>query len=322
MKSIHWLICMDDENITDISSSSFASYRLRSALFSSKIFKDFKVTYGENIENIDQLDYLFVGKIYSKRSDLFDKWIHLIKTYKKTNKKVFFDYTDNHLEFDTLAGKFYKNILDKNDHIITSSAYLKFLIQNTFEKINVIEDPIDISPQKIIKMNNNEFLFYGHNTNISYLLKLIPKWEKTKNYTLHVQSSHYGLQIIQQESQYVAKPNNLEIKLELWSIENMLERAKKVSGIIIPGDINDPRKQGVSSNRLITAFALGLPVAASKYDSYLDFDNQFANIDYKNEFETFLKNPTLYSSRVVMAQKKLNSFTKDNIALKWLNLIK
>ena len=42
---------MDDENISDISSSSFASYRLRSALFLSKIFKDFKVTYGESIEN-------------------------------------------------------------------------------------------------------------------------------------------------------------------------------------------------------------------------------------------------------------------------------
>ena len=313
---------MDDENISDISSSSFASYRLRSALFLSKIFKDFKVTYGENIENIDQVDCLFVGKIYSNRSDLLNKWTHLIKTYKKTNKKVFFDYTDNHLELDTLAGKFYRNILEKNDHIITSSINLKLSIQNNFEKIDVIEDPIDVSIQKIKKLNNKEFLFYGHNTNISYLLKLIPRWEKTKKYTLYIQSSHYGLQLIQRESQSVAKPNNLEIRLELWSIENMVERAKKVSGIIIPGDINDPRKKGVSSNRLITAFALGLPVAATRYQSYLEFDNQFVNIDDESEFEIFLQNPLLYSSRVQMAQKKVKNFTKENIAKKWLNLIK
>jgi hypothetical protein len=321
MKNIHWLICMDNENITDLCSSSFASYRLRSALFLSKLFKDFKVTYGENIENIDQVDYLFVGKIYSSRNDLFDKWIYLIKTYKKNNKKVFFDYTDNHLEFDTLAGKFYRNILDKKDHIITSSANLKFLIQNTFEKIDVIDDPIDISIQKVKKKNNKEFLFYGHETNIPYLLKLIPRWGKTKNYTLYIQSSHNGLQFIQQNSQFVAKPNNLEIRLELWSIENMIERAKEVSGIIIPGDINDPRKKGVSSNRLLTAFALGLPVAATRYQSYLEFDNQFVNIDNQSEFENFLQNPSLYSSRVEMAQKKVKNYTQEMIAKKWLNLI-
>ena len=102
----------------------------------------------------------------------------------------------------------------------------------------------------------------------------------------------------------------------------MLKASLNVSGVIIPGDINDDKKNGVSHNRLITAFALGLPVAATRYESYLGFDHQFADIDNKSEFKNFLKNPSLYSSRVEMAQKRVKNYTKENIAKKWLNLIK
>ena len=102
----------------------------------------------------------------------------------------------------------------------------------------------------------------------------------------------------------------------------MLKASANVSGVIIPGDTNDDRKNGVSHNRLITAFALGLPVAATRYQSYLEFDHQFVDIDNKSEFENFLQNPSLYSSRAEMAQKKVKNYTQENIAKKWFNLIK
>ena len=62
-------------------------------------------------------------------------------------------------------------------------------------------------------------------------------------------------------------------------------------------------------------------MSATKYDSYLEFDNQFADIDNKKEFINFLKNPSLFRSRVMMAQKKVKNFTKENLACKWLGLI-
>ena len=127
---------------------------------------------------------------------------------------------------------------------------------------------------------------------------------------------------IRNQSQHISKPSNLNIQFQLWSIENMLKASTNVSGIIIPGDISDDRKNGVSHNRLITAFALGLPVAATRYQSYLEFDHQFVDIDNQTEFENFLQNPSLYSSRVEMAQKKVKNYTQENIAKKWFNLIK
>ena len=101
----------------------------------------------------------------------------------------------------------------------------------------------------------------------------------------------------------------------------MIKAAEQSSGIIIPGDINDDRKNGVSHNRLITSFALGLPVVATKYDSYLEFKYQFADIDNKKEFTNFLVNPSLFLSHTKMAQKKVEKYTKENLALKWLDLI-
>jgi len=54
----------------------------------------------------------------------------------------------------------------------------------------------------------------------------------------------------------------------------------------------------------------------------LEFDHQFVNIDDRSEFENFIQNPLLYSSRVEMAQKNVKNYTQKNIAKKWLNLIK
>ena len=51
-----------------------------------------------------------------------------------------------------------------------------------------------------------------------------------------------------------------------------MRRAAKASHYcIIPSSKNDSRKNGVSPGRLLTSFALGLPVIAEGLDSYLPF---------------------------------------------------
>ena len=322
MKNIHWLVPYKINHNQEILNSNLASIRLRSGLFTLPIFKDYKVIFCENINNVDNLDYLFVGKIAANREDLIDSWIDYINLFRKKNAGIFFDYTDHHLGQKNIMSDFYKKAILSHDHIITSSNKLKSHLIDSYKKITVIEDPIEIDLKKITRNKNSTFLFYGHPTNLNFLFNLIPIWDKSKEYTLIIQTSEIGLKIIQEQSKFIQKPNNLNIQLQYWSISNMLKASENVSGVIIPGDINDKRKNGVSHNRLITAFALGLPVAATRYESYLEFDDQFVDIDNKNEFENFLKNPSLYSSRVEMAQKKVKNYTQENIAKKWVNLIK
>jgi len=321
MKRIHWLVPYKINHNHEILNSNLASIRLRSALFNLPIFKDYKVTFSENINDIDELDYLFVGKISASREDLFNVWINYINSLRDKKTNIFFDYTDHHLDQKNLIGDFYKKAIKDDDLIITSSNKLKSHLIDSYKKITVIEDPIEIEIQKIKKNNSNRFLFFGHPTNLKYLFEKIPFWDQSKNYDLVIQTSDVGLNLIQEQSKYIQKTPNLNIHLQHWSIANMIQESVLSSGVIIPGDINDKRKNGVSHNRLITAFALGLPVAASKYESYLEFDNQFADIDDKKEFISFVKNPSLYQSRVKLAQKKIKNFTKENLASKWLELV-
>ena len=322
MKNIHWLVPHKVKEPKDISLSNIASIRLRTALFNLPIFNEYKLTINESIDDLDYIDYLFVSKFPSNREDLLTNWLNIIDNHKKNDKKIFFDYTDHHLDKETLAGRFYRASLNPNDQIITSSEKLKNHFSPDYKNITIIEDPIEIGIQKVKKNRESSFLFFGHHTNLKYLFNLINNWNSKIQSNLIIQTSDEGMGEIRNQSQHISKPPNLNIQFQLWSVENMLKVSHNVSGVIIPGDINDERKNGVSHNRLITAFALGLPVAATRYQSYLEFDNQFVDIDNKSEFENFLQNPSLYSSRAEMAQKKVKNYTQENVAKKWLNLIK
>ena len=322
MKSIHWLVPYKINHNQDISNKNLASIRLRAGLFNLSSFNDFTVSFNENISDIDEIDYLFVGKFAGNREDLVNTWVEIINLHRDNGEKIFFDYTDHHLDKETLAGQFYRASLNSNDQIITSSEKLKNHLSPNFKNITIIEDPIEIQIEKVKKSKESSFLFFGNHTNLKYLFNLINNWNSKIQSNLIIQTSEEGMDEIRNQSQHISKPSNLNIQFQLWSIENMLKASTNVSGIIIPGDISDDRKNGVSHNRLITAFALGLPVAATRYQSYLEFDHQFVDIDNQTEFENFLQNPSLYSSRVEMAQKKVKNYTQENIAKKWFNLIK
>ena len=322
MKSIHWLVPHKVKEPKDILLSNIASIRLRTALFNLPFFNEYKLTINESIDDLDNIDYLFISKFPGNREDLLSNWFNIIDNHRKNSKKIFFDYTDHHLDKETLAGQFYRASLNSNDQIITSSEKLKNHLSPNFKNITIIEDPIEIQIEKVKKSKESSFLFFGHHTNLKYLFNLINNWNSKIQSNLIIQTSEEGMDEIRNQSQHISKPSNLNIQFQLWSIENMLKASTNVSGIIIPGDISDDRKNGVSHNRLITAFALGLPVAATRYQSYLEFDHQFVDIDNNSEFENFLNNPSLYSSRVEMAQKKVKNYTQENIAKKWLNLIR
>ena len=322
MKSIHWLVPHKVKEPKDISLSNIASIRLRTALFNLPIFNEYKLTINESIDDLDNIDYLFVSKFPGNREDLITKWLELIENHRKNGRKIFFDYTDHHLDRKTLASQFYLAALKSNDQIITSSEKLKNYLSPNFKNITIIEDPIEIEIQRVKKNKESSFLFFGHHTNLKYLFNLINNWNSKIQSNLIIQTSEEGIHEIRNQSQHISKPPNLNIQFQLWSVENMLKASVNVSGVIIPGDIGDGNKNGVSHNRLITAFALGLPVAATRYESYLEFDHQFVDIDNQTEFENFLQNPSLYSSRIEMAHKKVKNYTQKNIAKKWLNLIK
>jgi len=113
---------------------------------------------------------------------------------------------------------------------------------------------------------------------------------------------------------------NIQIKLFYWSLENMLRIKDAISGVFIPGDTKSIKKN-VSNNRLITSFALGCPVAATHYDSYLEYKKYFCNIDDENEFNSFVEDNSFYRKKVSEAQFLIKNYSTNQIAKKWLNII-
>jgi len=112
---------------------------------------------------------------------------------------------------------------------------------------------------------------------------------------------------------------NLSIQLGLWSIQAMINTSKFCDLIIIPSDPSDPKKAGVSSNRLITALALGLPTAATLMDSYKEYNQYFMDID-SEKFIELIDNPNKFHNQVLEAQDKIiPQFTQEAISQKWIN---
>jgi len=135
--------------------------------------------------------------------------------------------------------------------------------------------------------------------------------------TLFILTNEQGLVIFNQTKFNIDK--NLSIQLGLWSIQAMINTSKVCDLIIIPSDPSDPKKAGVSSNRLITALALGLPTAASVMDSYKEYDQYFTDID-SEKFIELIDNPDKFHNQVLEAQDKIiPQFTQEAIGQKWIN---
>ena len=318
---IHWLIPGNYNSIEDISKSQLASIRMRSGLV-AKYASDIQIEFSSG-DHVDQkADVIVVGKIggdcHNGRDDL---WLKYLTKARKQSKIIVIDYTDNHLAFiNTPMGVFYKNILPIIDKAIVPSSRMSVLLSQFFQKeITIIEDPLEIesiSPKIPTHKNKIPFLWFGHSTNITYLIKYLQNHLLCDiGIRLTVLTNTQGIELL--STQKINLPSTIELDISEWTLQNMINAAKQNDACLIPSDLNDLRKSGVSSNRLITAFALGLPVSADILESYAPFSEYFHNIR-DEPLSVFIKQLNLYVKKCELAQANVVSeFRQGNIVKKW-----
>ena len=323
-RHIHILIPGTYKTHEELNVSNLASIRLRSAIVAKYLLQHAStISVGEFVPEISNI--ILVGKIgvndIEKRTKL---WLDQIQSAKKKNIKIFVDYTDHHLGFESPMRIFYESALKLADYIITSSNYLKILLNNFYSKeIFVIPDAIEVpvlSP-KISKTNN--ILWFGHASNIQYLINFIEKYNKPNDVCkLIVLSNDNGLNIL--SNHQFQNSVGFEIELKKWSLESLIA-ASKISDIcIIPSDPGDPRKSGASSNRLITSIALGLPTAAEMLPSYEEFSKYFFNIRSNSIFNIMSDSSSSEFKKLISeAQKKIvPKFLPKTIGQQWIELFR
>lgn len=318
---IHWLIPGNYKSVEDLSKSNLASIRMRAGLVGN--FADdiqIKFSAGEHINT--NANVIVVGKIggdcQNGRNNL---WIRQLSEAKKQSKKIVLDYTDHHLGSINLPmGAFYKNILPLIDESVVPSTRISKLLEVFInKKITVIEDPIEIQitpPKNSIPTGELTLLWFGHATNIPYLLSYLHNdFLCDVNFRLIVLSNGPGLEMLASH-QNLLRPT-IRLDLANWSLQNMINASKASQCCLIPSDLNDSRKSGASSNRLITAFALGLPVSADILESYAPFSDYFHHIR-ETPLSVFIKNFTFYEKKIELAQKIIvPSFNQIILAQKW-----
>lgn len=320
MTKIHWLIPFDNLTEDSIVNTNLASIRMRlgAAICSSKQ-TNFDISFGQNI--IDP-DFVVIGKIGATNNSLRENlWLNQIAQQKKIGAKIILDYTDDHLSFESPMTSFYERSLPYLNAAITSSPFLADKLRQKIKCFTeIIPDAIEVPIFKPkIKENVSKNVFwFGHASNINYLIKFISKWRNLKQkMTLFILSNEQGIVIFNQTKFNIDK--NLSIQLGLWSIQAMINTSNFCDLIIIPSDPSDSKKAGVSSNRLITALALGLPTAACIMESYKEYDQYFTDID-SEKFIELIDNPDKFHNQVLEAQDKIiPQFTQEAIGQKWIN---
>ncbi len=318
---IHWLIPGNYKSVEDLSKSNLASIRMRAGLV-GKHAHDIQVEFSAGDHINTKAEIVVVGKIggdcQNGRGNL---WITQLSEAKKQSKKIILDYTDHHLEsINSPMGVFYKNILPLVDKSVVSSARISQLLMQFLDKeITVIEDPIEIQitpPQNLISTDEVTLLWFGHATNIPYLLSYLHNDSLCDvNFRLIVLSNKPGLEMLSSHQNRFRSTIRLDIAE--WSLQNMINASLVSHGCLIPSDLNDLRKAGASSNRLITAFSLGLPVSADVLESYSPFSDYFHDIR-KTPLSVFIKQHSLYIKKVEIAQKTVvPMFSQKFLAQKW-----
>jgi hypothetical protein len=302
--------------------SNLASIRLRSAVaFDSLSALGASVSVGEQIADESQM--VIVGKIgaydISARSR---SWLDQIQSAKKRGAQICLDYTDHHLGFDSPMSGFYKYAISLADTCVVPSQHMATMLSSVFEReIKQIPDPIEVIPIKDPKAPNKieKILWFGHASNIKFLIKWIENQTEQESFGLIVLTNPQGFNIFSNHKfQTRAK---IDCSLYEWSVSNMIEAAKFVDLCVIPSDIDDPRKSGVSSNRLLTALALGLPTAATMLPSYREFSDYFVDIESDLLRLTVSRIEHLNQMIKKAQHNVLPNYTMDSISKKWIELV-
>lgn len=324
MPKFHWLFQANHNDEFAIANSNLASARLRIFPCIKALSKNnLEVTFGQFISH--QASVIIIGKIGAHDiNSRCESWLSEISQAKSRRASIVLDYTDHHLGFESSMTQFYKSVIDLVDRCIVPSSAMAHLLSNFYDgPITVIEDAIEISSQpvkKSVMSLSPTALWFGHASNINFLIDFINLSDfLMSGCNLIVLSNEQGLDIFSRSSLRLIDPQ--QIHLGLWSIELMLNAASVADFSIIPSDLSNPRKLGVSSNRLITSFALGLPTAADHLPSYQEFSDCYLDIR-SSSFSKMVDKPLNFSNLATSAQSLyVDRFKPESIGQKWLTLL-
>ena len=243
-------------------------------------------TQPEDLYSVQHADLCVIGKLTAdsdeKMHNLVAANLAAVSHLKRIGASVILLYSDNHLDGLTHTRELYKDLIFLADAIVCPSQSLKKTIDihtQSSKRSYVIEDPWSLKKCSY-QREERPFLklgWFGSGLNIPYLAREIPEILKKLDLEIPVKisvlSSKAGLSRLYDYIKTLKlDKNRFQFELTSWShtkqpeqLENFLQ---DIDIALIPSDPNDPKKKGVSHNRLVDASRRGCVVIASPMESY------------------------------------------------------
>ena len=330
--SLHWLTPFSGK-LSDLESVNLASVRLRTAVaLRAAQTAGWHSSFGPQIDlkSLGDASCVVVGKPGSNDVEqLGPLWIKSLAKAKSKAKavrcQILVDYTDHHLGVSTDLSDFYRKLLPLVDAMIVPSSSLAIQLQAYFSgPVLVVPDALEVPTTPPVRHNHTppRALWFGHGTNLIHLAKaLAPIGQQLQGapLELRVLSNRQAIELFKRA--LTAIPDGISLKAGDWSLAAMQAHAAECDFCLLPSDPRDPRKLGVSSNRLLTALAMGLPVAASPLASYKEFSEFFVDLEVGGLSE-LASAPARFHDMVIRAQQTvLPDYLAPSMQMRWLDCL-
>lgn len=226
--------------------------------------------------DLDAMDLCVVTKFFAKSNAR--QWLHVLEHLVKNKRRILLDICEYPFaeKKNTAVADFYKRALPYCDVMTVNSARMQELMAPHLARSPlVIEDAIlepvqkpQFAPGKLLKL-----LWFGHPTNFNYLGLLLPAL-KTFGEQQDCQLTIVSSPELKEQVPAVDKKLSAHFSTRFvpWSFKAQRDALSDCDLVLIPGDPADPRKSGVSSNRIAEALQAGRFPVANALGSYLPYE--------------------------------------------------
>lgn len=262
-----------------------------------------------------------VGKLSLAETDsllqVASATIARLAIYKAKKIPIILTYNENKAIYKDMIGNFYRDLITLSDHYIVPTNKLYSEIINLgadSRNCHVINDPWQVSffnYKEISEESVFKIIWFGHETNLRFLFNIlqgiISNCHKSSKYSLTILTNEHGVEL---SRNFIS---NLKLYgLSTWKIHivtwNNFDQPRQLNEelnnahlSIIPSDPSDPRKCGVSHNRIVDSIRSGCLVCASPMESYKELEEisilgedfvkmiDYAYSNYNNLISTYRK---------------------------------
>ena len=240
----------------------------------------------KDLEKLGNPDLCVISKLRSHPSE--DSNIYAmfhqacVLNLKRNGTKIITIYSDHLAHLEEPDGELYANNLFLSDAIVTPTTTLADHARSWARPetpISIIRDPCIIHRHRFTPLENNEqcrVLWFGNNSNIEYLQAslspILSNIPRQRQFEFSFLATSEGVDQIRQMISKFKKPTNCTFRYPVWDYFNqpaqLQSELNEAHITLIPSDPLDPRKSGVSHNRLTDSIQSGCIAIASPMKSY------------------------------------------------------